>query len=73
MPTLRFLGHSACEVSDGDTVVLIDPFLTGNPLAGASPDDLSPTAILISHAHNDHIGDALEIARRSGATVVAIF
>ena len=73
MPTLRFLGHSACEVSDGDTRVLIDPFLTGNPLAGASPDDLSPRAILISHAHNDHIGDALEIARRSGATVVAIF
>lgn len=73
MPTLRFLGHSACEVRDGDTSVLIDPFLTGNPLAAAKPEDLRPTAILISHAHNDHMGDALSIAKRSDALVVSIF
>jgi L-ascorbate metabolism protein UlaG (beta-lactamase superfamily) len=73
MPTLRFLGHSACEVVDGDTRLLIDPFLTGNPLAAASPDELNPTAILISHAHNDHMGDALAIAKRTGAMIVGIF
>lgn len=73
MPTLRYYGHSACEVIDGETRVLIDPFLTGNPLATQSPDELNPTAIILSHAHNDHMGDALTIARRSGATVVGIF
>jgi L-ascorbate metabolism protein UlaG (beta-lactamase superfamily) len=73
MPTLRFLGHSACELSEGDTRLLIDPFLTGNPLAAASPDDLHPTAILLTHAHNDHVGDTVAIAKRSGAPVVAIF
>jgi L-ascorbate metabolism protein UlaG (beta-lactamase superfamily) len=73
MPTLRFLGHAACEVSEGDTRIVIDPFLSGNPLAAASPDDLNPTAVLISHAHSDHIGDALSIAKRTGATVVSIF
>src|SRR5687767_734475 len=72
MPTLRFLGHSACEVIAGATRILIDPFLTGNPLAAAKPEDLHPTAIVLSHGHNDHIGDTLEIAKRCGATVVGI-
>ena len=73
MPTVRFLGHSACEVLAGETRVLIDPFLTGNPLAAATADELSPTAILLSHAHRDHIGDALSIARRTHAQLVGIF
>lgn len=73
MPILRFLGHSACEVQEGDTRVLIDPFLTGNPLAAAKAEELEPTAILLSHAHNDHMGDTLAIAKRTGAMVVAIF
>ena len=73
MPTLRFLGHAACELTDGDTRLLFDPFLTGNPLAAAGADEMDPTAILITHGHNDHIGDAVSIARRSGATVVGIF
>ena len=73
MPAVRFLGHSCCEVSDGDHRILIDPFLTGNPLAAAKAEELSPTAILISHAHNDHIGDALEIAKRAGSTLVGIY
>lgn len=73
MPTLRFLGHSACEATDGAARILIDPFLTGNPLAAAGPDQLNPTAILISHAHNDHMGDALAIAKRCSVQVVAIF
>src|SRR5438067_1016797 len=73
MPTLRFLGHAACEVTEGDTRILIDPFLEGNPLAAATPDQVNPTAILVTHAHNDHLGDAPRIARRTGATVVGIF
>lgn len=73
MPVLRFLGHSACEIVEGETRLLIDPFLTGNPLAAARAEDLQATAILVSHAHNDHMGDALSIARRTGATVVGIY
>jgi L-ascorbate metabolism protein UlaG (beta-lactamase superfamily) len=69
---IRFLGHAAFELSDGDTSVLIDPFLTGNPKAAAAPDDLSPQAILLTHGHGDHIGDTVTIAKRTGADVVAI-
>jgi L-ascorbate metabolism protein UlaG (beta-lactamase superfamily) len=73
MPTVRFLGHSACEMIAGETRLLIDPFLTGNPAAVVAAADLSPTAILLTHAHNDHIGDALSIARRAQSPVVGIF
>ena len=73
MPRFRFLGHSACEVTDGETRVLIDPFLTGNPAAAVSAESLDPAAILLTHAHNDHIGDTAAIAKRTGATVVGIF
>jgi L-ascorbate metabolism protein UlaG (beta-lactamase superfamily) len=73
MPTLRFLGHAACEIRSADTRILIDPFLSGNPLAGAKAEELDPTAILVTHAHNDHIGDTVAIAKRSGALVVSQF
>src|SRR2546429_8743211 len=69
---IRFLGHAAFELSDGDTKVLIDPFLTGNPKAAAEPDDLEPTTTLLTHGHADHIGDTDDIAKRAGAPVVAI-
>jgi L-ascorbate metabolism protein UlaG (beta-lactamase superfamily) len=69
---IRFLGHAAFQFSEGDTTVLIDPFLTGNPKAAVSADDLNPDAILLTHGHADHIGDTVAIAKRSGAHVVAI-
>src|SRR6478609_9780948 len=69
---IRFLGHAAFELTDGDTKVLIDPFLTGNPKAAADPGDLEPTTILLTHGHADHIGDTVEIAKRTGAPVLAI-
>jgi L-ascorbate metabolism protein UlaG (beta-lactamase superfamily) len=69
---LRYLGHSAFALRDGDTTVLVDPFLTGNPKAAARADELDATTILLTHGHADHIGDAVAIARRTGAPVVAI-
>jgi L-ascorbate metabolism protein UlaG (beta-lactamase superfamily) len=69
---IRFLGHAAFELSDGDTRVLIDPFLSGNPKAAVGPDEVDPTTILLTHGHADHIGDTVGIARRTGASVVAI-
>jgi L-ascorbate metabolism protein UlaG (beta-lactamase superfamily) len=69
---LRYLGHSAFELREGDTTVLVDPFLTGNPRAAASADELDATAILLTHGHGDHLGDTVAIAKRTGALVVAI-
>jgi L-ascorbate metabolism protein UlaG (beta-lactamase superfamily) len=52
--------------------VLTDPFLTGNPKAAASADEMEPDVILLTHGHADHLGDTVDIAKRTGATVLAI-
>lgn len=69
---IRFLGHAAFELTDGDATVLIDPFLTGNPKAAVAAGDVNPDAILLTHGHGDHFGDTVGIAKRTGADVVAI-
>jgi L-ascorbate metabolism protein UlaG (beta-lactamase superfamily) len=69
---IRFLGQSAVELTDGDARILVDPFLTGNPKATVSADELEPTHILLTHGHADHYGDTLELANRTGAPVLAI-
>ena len=79
--TVRWLGHATFEVaSSGGTRILIDPFVTGNP---ATPDSLKglaryagawrPNAVLVTHAHFDHAGDAKAIAQSSGARVISAF
>jgi L-ascorbate metabolism protein UlaG (beta-lactamase superfamily) len=69
---IRFLGQSAVELTDGDATILVDPFLTGNPKATVSADELEPTHILLTHGHADHYGDIVAIAKRTGAHVVTI-
>jgi L-ascorbate metabolism protein UlaG (beta-lactamase superfamily) len=69
---IRYLGHSAFELSDGDTRILVDPFITGNPKAAVSADELEPSVILLTHGHADHFGDTVAIAKRAGAPVLAI-
>jgi L-ascorbate metabolism protein UlaG (beta-lactamase superfamily) len=69
---IRFLGHSCFELVEGDTRVLIDPFLTGNPKAAAEPSELEPTHLFLTHGHADHWGDTVDIAKRSGASCIAI-
>jgi L-ascorbate metabolism protein UlaG (beta-lactamase superfamily) len=69
---IRFLGHACFELTEGDTRVLIDPFLTGNPKAAASADEVQPTHILLTHGHADHYGDIEAIAKRTGVPAVAI-
>ncbi len=69
---IRFLGHAAFELNDGSTSVLIDPFLTGNPKAAVSADQLEPQTILLTHGHADHFGDTVSIAKRCSCDVVAI-
>jgi L-ascorbate metabolism protein UlaG (beta-lactamase superfamily) len=69
---IRFLGQSCFELKADGVTVLTDPFLTGNPLAAASADEVEADAILLTHGHADHLGDTVDIAKRTGATVVAI-
>ena len=69
---VRFLGQSCFELKAGGVTVLTDPFLTGNPLAAASADEVEADVILLTHGHGDHLGDTVDIAKRTGATVVAI-
>lgn len=70
---ITWFGHSAFRLDFADKVVLIDPFLTGNPAATATPDQFSPKAILLTHAHSDHVGDTIAIAKRAGSRVIATF
>ena len=69
---IRFLGHSAVELTAGDANVLIDPFITGNPKATVEASELEPNHIFLTHGHGDHYGDIVDIAKRTGATVVAL-
>ena len=69
---IRFLGHAAFALQHDGKTVLIDPFLTGNPKAAASADEVAADTILVTHGHVDHLGDAVAIAKRTGAPVVAI-
>ena len=68
---VKYLGHSAIALEYDGTTVLIDPFLTGNPKAAASADDITAYTILLTHGHADHIGDTVPIATRTGATVAS--
>jgi L-ascorbate metabolism protein UlaG (beta-lactamase superfamily) len=68
---IQWLGHACLLLESDGRRVLIDPFLTGNPKAAARADEVSADLILVSHGHEDHLGDTVEIARRTGATVVS--
>ncbi|HET7054150.1 MAG TPA: metal-dependent hydrolase [Solirubrobacterales bacterium] len=70
---IKFHGQSCFELSDGDTTLLVDPFLKpNNPVAVHTAEEVNPTHIAISHGHVDHIADAVPIAKRTGAHCVAI-
>ncbi|SFI35887.1 L-ascorbate metabolism protein UlaG, beta-lactamase superfamily [Selenomonas ruminantium] len=72
MVMFKYYGHSCFMLDNGEHKVLFDPFLTGNPKATVKAEDIDCDFILISHAHSDHLGDAPEIAGRTGAELVGI-
>jgi L-ascorbate metabolism protein UlaG (beta-lactamase superfamily) len=69
---INYLGHSTVELVDGDTRVLIDPFLKpNNPAAPLTAEEVEPTHVLMTHAHVDHTADAVAVGKRTGASFVA--
>jgi L-ascorbate metabolism protein UlaG (beta-lactamase superfamily) len=69
---IKFLGHSGFII-EGSKKVIIDPFLTGNPKAALSVNDIKTADyIVVTHGHGDHIGDAYQICKNTGATLVSI-
>lgn len=68
-----FHGHACFELQSGDHTIIIDPYLKGNPKADIAPDKIKVEAILLTHGHSDHVGDALEIAKNNDAIIIAPF
>lgn len=71
---LTWLGHGSWLIETGSHRILLDPFLSDNPVATLGPDDFDEIShILVSHGHFDHVADVAPIAKRCGATVVTNF
>jgi L-ascorbate metabolism protein UlaG (beta-lactamase superfamily) len=59
-------------LDDGTHKLIIDPFLTGNPNAPVKAQDIKVDFVVVTHAHGDHLGDGIEIAKKNNATFIAI-
>lgn len=70
---LTWYGHSAFRLDIGDDLIWIDPFLADNASASISPEEVEADYIIITHGHGDHVGDAVSIAKRTGALVISNF
>ncbi|NOX87701.1 MAG: metal-dependent hydrolase [Calditrichaeota bacterium] len=73
MGKLTYLSHSAWMIESGKYKIVIDPFLEGNPKASLKASDVKADYIIITHAHGDHFGDAIPIAKASGGTIISNF
>ncbi len=72
-PKVTWYSHASFLIETDKARLLVDPFLTGNPLAPVEADEVEADYIFISHGHGDHVGDSVPIAKRTGATVVSNF
>jgi L-ascorbate metabolism protein UlaG (beta-lactamase superfamily) len=70
---VSFHGHSVVKIKTGEYTILIDPFITGNDLTDLVADNEKPDVILLTHGHNDHVGDTVAIAKANDALVIAPF
>ncbi len=71
--SVTFLGHGTFLVETNGTHVLIDPFLTDNPVASTTAEEVPAEVIILTHGHGDHVGDAVAVANRTGAMIIANF
>ncbi|MDM5200070.1 metal-dependent hydrolase [Fictibacillus enclensis] len=70
---LTFHGQSALEITTEKHSIWVDPFISGNTFCDVEIGDVKPDVILLTHGHNDHAGDAEEIAKRNNSLIVAPF
>ncbi|MDR2605312.1 MAG: metal-dependent hydrolase [Desulfovibrio sp.] len=71
--SITWHGHAAFQITAPDCTILIDPFFTGNPSARTTAAEAGkPDLVLVTHLHDDHTGDAVEICKRSGAALGAV-
>lgn len=70
---IKYLSHSGFVIKTAVSEIVIDPYLSGNPLAKVKWQDISATDIILTHGHSDHVGDAIAIASKTGAAVTAVF
>ncbi|CRK84405.1 metal-dependent hydrolase [Neobacillus massiliamazoniensis] len=68
---ISYHGHSVVQIQTNGKTIMIDPFITGNPLTDLKAEDVKVDVIILSHGHNDHVGDTVELAKRDHALVVA--
>jgi len=73
MITLSYCGHSAFLIQGGGKKLVIDPFITGNPLCTLKKEDIKVDYVIVTHGHGDHFGDAPAIEKASGATLISNF
>ncbi len=69
---IKWFGHSAFEIFSENTSIWIDPFFTGNPFAPNWRDQSPPDLILVTHDHNDHLGDTIDILKETNAEVLSL-
>lgn len=69
---LTWYGHAALGLETDGYKIIVDPFLSGNPVASISPDAVEADFILVSHGHGDHVGDSVAIAKRTDALVISV-
>lgn len=70
---ISYHGHSVVAIEVNQKKIIIDPFITGNGLTDLNADEVKVDVILLTHGHNDHVGDTVELAKRNNALVVAPF
>jgi L-ascorbate metabolism protein UlaG (beta-lactamase superfamily) len=69
---VSYHGHSVVKIETEGKVILIDPFITGNSLTDLNVDNIKPDVILLTHGHNDHVGDTVALAKKNHSLVVAV-
>lgn len=69
---ISYHGHAVVKIETNGKTILIDPFLTGNPLTDLSVETESPDYIILTHGHADHVGDTVELAKKKDALVIAM-
>ncbi|SDM74433.1 L-ascorbate metabolism protein UlaG, beta-lactamase superfamily [Psychrobacillus sp. OK028] len=70
---ISYHGHSVVKIKTNAHTILIDPFITGNGQTDLIASEEKADVILLTHGHNDHFGDTVDLAKRNNATVIAIF